>query len=284
MFLRMCLLLLTILPMTATLQAGLWDTITSPFKGKSKEQNHLLRVLVVHDVEGADLEVKGIYSLYDPYKESYISTRFVGKKRPLQAMNSGLKWGEAFPGIYQLKITPEEKDVLIAINNQEYRGNAFIYDIGGSLSIVMQVPVEDYVTALLSGLDVQSLHPETIAALAIVARTNAYYQELNPKTNFWAVDAQKSGYTGLVEPSENSAKAADAVKITRNMMMSHTGIYEGVATPFLAEFGLINPKQSKDVVVSKLSLDEANQLAQQGGHAAQILMKAFPGSTIMLSQ
>jgi len=126
------------------------------------------------------------------------------------------------------------------------------------------------------------LEPETLAALAIVARTNAYFQAVNPKNTYWAVDAQKVGFQGNI-PHLNSTD--NASKMTLHMVMSRTGVYEGVATPFAAQFGrLLTGQSPKDMEVSKITLEEANAMAQRGDHAAQILAKAFPRSTIMLME
>lgn len=285
MLLRIILLLLTLLPVSNSLQAGVWDSITGVFRGETKAEPANIRVLVLHDIPGIDLEVRGRYTLYDPFANSYISTRFAGKRKFMQAMNDGLKWGEAFPGVYQLKIAPEKPETRTIIDNNEYRGPLYIYDIGGTISIINEALVEDYVYSTLSNQNVHALNPEVVSALAIVARTNASYLAAHPKTNYWAVDAQKTGFKGIPAASENSSTAEDAVRITRNMIMSRTGVYEGVATPFLAELGFVNPGQvSKDVSVSKISLEQAGEMAAQGSHAAQILAKAFPGATIILNQ
>lgn len=283
MILRLLLLFLTILPFTtSSLQAGMWDNIVDTWKGRSRPTPPSIRILVLHDVEGAQLEVKGKYSLFDPYTDSYISSRFVGKSRQIQALSDGLKWGESFPGLYQIKIRPDEESTLIAVNGKEYEGLVFIYDIGGSLSAVNQIPVEDYVRSVLAQYQSQNLHPEALAAIAIVARTNAYFQTVNPKNTYWAVDAQKVGFQGRVPVSQN---IAEAVRATRYMIMSRTGIYEGVATPFAAQLDSIGPGHpNKEMETAKISLEEANQMAENGQHAAQILAKAFPGTTIMLIQ
>jgi stage II sporulation protein D len=274
---------LTLLPLSSHLHAGFWDKITNPFKS-NKQYVPSLRVLLIHDVEGAHLEIRGKYSLYDPRDGSYISSRFVGKSKYLETMHSGLKWGEAFPGLYQLKFRPDESSTIAIINGKYYVGSLYVYDIGGTISIVNEVPFEDFITSILSDQNLNGLHPEVKAALAIVARTNTYYQAYNPKTSFWAIDAQIAGYNGMPSSGQQFEEAQNATRLTRNMVMSHTGVYEGSATPFPAEFGMVKNVQAKGVVTAKISLEEANQMAKNGEHAAQILAKAFPGSTIMLVQ
>lgn len=292
MILRTLLLLLAIMPLSSSLQASLWSNVADLFSARSTQPAPSIRVLLLHGVEGADLEVRGQYSLFDPFTNEYISTRFKGKRKDLQTLNDGLKWGEAFPGLYQLKIRPDEANSMTIVNEQEYLGSLYVYDIGGAISIVNQVPIEQYVYSILSNeeAEIQPLHPEVVASLAIVARTNAYFQAQNPKTSFWSVDAQTVHYRGnprLKEEGEDVQvieKIDNAINATRHMIISNTGVYEKVATPFAAEFGFIKlGHHYKDVVVSKISLQEANQLAQNGMHAAQILGKAFPYTTVMLS-
>jgi len=282
MKLRNLLFLMALLPMSQTVQAGVWDNITGYFKGPIKPEPPTIRVLLVHDVDGADLAVRGRYSLYDPYSKSHISSRFAGKSRKIQAAGDGLKWGEAFPGLYQLRIEPDDASALVAVNDNDYEGLVYVYDIGGTISIVNEVPVENYIQSILSQYQNRNLEKETLSALAIAARTNAYYQAMNPKNTFWVVDAQKVGFKGRL-PANSTTD--EAVRLTRHMLMSRTGLYEGIATPFAVQFGSLPMSQlGKEVQVSRISIEEANAMAQKGEHAAQILAKAFPGSTIMLMQ
>ncbi|MBS4163118.1 Uncharacterized protein PRO82_000414 [Candidatus Protochlamydia amoebophila] len=278
---RFLLLALTVLPLTDQLQAGIWSDVVETFKGKNKSAAPTTRILITHDVERVNLEVKGKYSLFDPYTDSFISSRFIGKNRVVEALRDGLKWGESFPGLYQIKIRPDDTATRIIINNKEYKGSIYIYDIGGSISIVNQVPVEDYICQILSVYENNQIHPEALSALAIIARTNAYFQAVNPKNTYWAVDAQKVGYEGTAFVP---AEVEDAVRLTRYMIMSRTGVYEGIATPFAAQINgqLFGAQAAKEIESAKISLEEANKMAENGSHAAQILAKAFPGTTIML--
>lgn len=281
MLVRILLLFLALVSFNTSLQANWWDNMVDYVKGKTHSSPPpTIRVLILHDVEGANLEVRGKYGLADPYtKTDHYPYRFKGKNRYIQALGSGLKWGEEFPDQHQLQINPD-KDAIVLIDGQEYEGSIYIYDIGGTISIVDQVPLEDYVETLLVNYQNRQLEPETLAGLAIVARTNAYFQALNPKNALWTVDAQKVGFKGRIPVSED---IEEALKSTRHMVMSRTGVYEGAATPFIAQFDTLSPGHAyKKVETSKISLEEANQMAQNGEHAAQILAKAFPGSTIML--
>lgn len=274
------LFFLVFVPFGSSLEGGIWNDIVDNFKGKTAPPPPAMRVLVEHDIDKIRVDVTGKYSLYDPYTKAHISSRFIGKSRDIQAMSDGLKWGEAFPGLYQILIKPDDADALTRVDGKEYPGMVYVYDIGGTISVVNQISIEDYIRFTLASFPEKNLHPEVLAAVAIVARTNAYYQASNPKNTYWAVDGSKVGYQGKYPvPREIEA----AVSATRYMIMSRTGIYEGMSTPFPAQF--VNPKGEsvpKDAEAAKITLAEANAMAEKGEHAAQILGRAFPNSTIML--
>lgn len=273
------LLFFAFFPFYSSVEASWWNEIKGYFKGGIQATPPSIRVLVLHDAERVNLEVQGKYSLYDPYTNSYISSRYTGKSRVLEAMPDGLKWGEAFPGLYQIKIRPDEAITRTIVNRHEYEGEMYIYDIGGSISLVNQLSIEEYVRFLLAAYQEKNLEPETWAALAIAARTNAYFQSVHPKNTYWAVDAQKVDYKGRVHVPE---EIDEALKVTRYMIMSRTGVYEGLATPFPSQFNVPGVESSRESEPAKISIEEANELARRGEHAAQILAKAFPGTTIML--
>lgn len=279
MKLKQWLLFFVFIMNAVVLHGGLWDCMTGCSGGGNKVPSSV-RVLVVHDVPSANLEVVGQYRLFDPYKNTYISSRFTGKSRPIQAFCDGLKWGESFPGLYQLKIQPKSKGTIVLIDRKEFEGSMYVYDVGGTLSLINEIPAESYVRSILTNYQNMGLEKETLAALAIVIRTNAYYHVSNPKNDFWSVDGQKVNFLGFVP---QNATIDNAVNETRYMVMSRTGIYERTSTPFSVQFGNFSGGQiAKDTAVSKITLEEANALAKNGQHAAQILATAFPGSLIML--
>ncbi len=268
-------------PFCFPVEAGIWSRITDTFQQREKPVPPSIRVLIIHDVEAVDLEVKGKYSLYDPYTNDYISSRFIGKNRQIQALSDGLKWGEAFPGLYQIKIKPDSAETITVVDGREYQGETYVYDIGKTISVVNNVPIEHYVKEILTQYENLNLAPETLSALAIVIRTNAYYQAANPKNTYWATNAEKIGYNGELQ---SSPVIEEALRVTKYMIMSQTGVYEGMATPFAAQFNAKTPggDLARDARIAKISLEQADQLAKGGDHAAQLLNKAFPGMMIML--
>ena len=126
----------------------------------------------------------------------------------------------------------------------------------------------------------QAMLEEAMAAIAIVARTDAFYLSRNPNNAFWSVDGAHVGYHGL--NSMHTTSPMDlAVTSTRHMILSQTGAYEGKVTPFSAQWGSAQNHHGSGST-SRITIYEAEDIARTGGHAAQILSKAFPGTHIEL--
>jgi Stage II sporulation protein len=273
---RLLLFLLACLSFFGMVQADMIDSVTSLWSSNTPPPPHI-KVLVLHDQEGVRVEVRGKYALEDPHAQKHISTRLVGKTQTFQAIPSGLKWGEEFPGLHQIELVPSVPETQILVNGVEYKGRVQIYDVDGAISVVNDLPVEEYLSYLLPEKYQQPLPDEVLAALAITARTDTSYQAQNPKNKFWGVDARQSGYVGYrdIDPNNGVIKA---LRNTRYMVMSHTGTYERVVTPFAASW----ESPSLKATASQISLAEAIEMAKQGAHAANILEKAFPRTTIQL--
>lgn len=280
MLLRIFFVLLMIGSLTAPVDAGWFESITSYFSKPAPAKPPKLRVLIVNDEQGVVIEVKGKYKIYDPHNGEHISTRFVGKRKFMQAVRDGIKWGEEFPGLYQLMIVPDETSTTTIVDGIEYRGPIFVYDIGGTISVMNEVPVQDYLSSILAQRYKQTMPGEFLAAVAIAARTNAYYAAANPKNQYWSVDARAVNYQGfaVVDPTSDMERA---VRDTRYMVMSSTASGENQISTFPAEWKT-DASNSGLPYISKITLEEALDMANQGDHAAQILGKAFPGTKIEL--
>lgn len=276
---RCFFLVLAFLPFYHFVEARVY----SNYAGTSKlnpiycEMPSFIRILIAHNVPGVDLGVVGQYTLYEPNA----ATRYKGKCRYLETIPGGLKWGEEFPGQREIKIVDDLPNTRTIVQGKEYKGPLYIYNVEGTITIVNEIPIEEYVRNYLNQNYNPEFEIETLSALAIIERTNAYFLAQNPKTCFWAIEAEKINYQGLSCIHE---KIDQATCSTQRMVMSRTGVYEGVITPFVATFGtsIINPNRP-DVVKSQISIDEANQMARNGLHAAQIIAKAFPGITIRMT-
>lgn len=278
MLLRILFIFLVMGPLAVPVQAGWWDTFTGYFSKTAPTKPPKIRVLVVNDQQGVVIEVKGKYKMYDPHTGDHISTRFVGKRKFMQAVRDGLKWGEEFPGIFQLLIVPDETSTTTIVDGIEYRGPIYVYDVGGTISVVNEVGIEDFLSSTLSHSYRQKMPEEFLAATVIAARTNAYYTAANPKNQYWSVDAHPIKYQGYAVV-DSTSDIEKAIKNTRHMVMSFTGQSDGKINAFPAEWKT-NDDYTRQQNISKITLEEAAEMAKQGAHAAQILTKAFPGVKI----
>jgi len=277
MFRRLIIFMMLICAATS-LQGGIWDKIKTSFLSSNAPQEPKIKVLVLHDQDRATLEVKGNYNIYDPYLNSKLATRFTGKSNRITALPTGLKWGEEFPGTYQLHIVPDHQSTVTVINGIAYRGSIYVYDIGGSISIVNEVNIEDYLASLLPNKFDRPLSEEGLAAATIAERTHAYYLSTHGENPFWQVHAQDVGYNG-VQAENSNPMIAEAIGSTRFMVMSQTGIYDGMLTPFPVEIAHAKPKNPQQTVAS-LSIDEVEEMANRGDNAARILARKFPNTSI----
>lgn len=280
MFKRMLVLMLACLSVTTAAQAGLWDSLTGYFGGERLPPQPTIKVLIAHDEPGVVLEVKGKYKLFDPRTGEHISTRFLGKRKYIQVAHDGLKWGEEFPGIYQLLIVPDDASTVTLVDGKEYQGSLAIYDVGGAISVVNNTYVENFLASFLGALYTNPMPEEALAAIAIAARTTAYYQTANPRSQYWAVDGRQYGYQG--NASVNSASGIDrALRATRYMVIGRNTPGSQSPSPFVAEWKTSDPSRAgASAGTSLLAVSDAETMARSGEHAAQILVKAFPGSAI----
>lgn len=276
------IILLILICQSMTVNAGILDSIINQSK-PMKDKDQPVKVLIVHDKPSVLVEVKGKYRLYDPHTKSFFGPRALGKKRNVESTSSGIKWGEEFPGIYQILIVPDHDSTISLVDGVEYSGPLYIYDIGGSISIVNVMDSDDYLKKILAlnQDEFKNLPEEALAAFVITARTDAMYRVLNSKSNFWNIDASQIGPDAkMINPSSELVQAIDN---TRNMVMSATDM-PGNVKPFQARWGITGTIQSskQSGSISRISFEEAVEMAKKGSHAAQILSKAFPNTRVEL--
>lgn len=254
-----------------TIEAGIIDNLISTIWGDSKQKEPDVGILIAHDVPGVVLEVKGKYKIFDPLTNNFISTRFIGKRKFIQAMNDGIKWGEEFPTVHQIQIVPDDAKTTVLVDGIEYKGLITVFDIGGTISVVNDIPLDDYVKAVLNPHYSEGIPRELAAALVIAERTNAYEKLRNPPSRYFTFDKDSISYQGYA-PQVRGEGFGQAVDSTRNMILVKDG----------APFSIDLFKEGK-LALGKLTFEQANELAQKGGHAAQILSNAFPGSMVTLT-
>src|SRR3989304_7388176 len=85
-----------------------------------KEKPATIKVLSSNGKDKALLEVKGRYMIYDPFSGYKISEGILSKRSTIYSNESGLKWGERFPGIVQMRIVPGDSQSSILVDGIEY--------------------------------------------------------------------------------------------------------------------------------------------------------------------
>lgn len=285
MIARILMFLLICSPFAAELQGTpLINRHQNMLAGKPLPPAPTIKVLLVNDHDGVILEVKGKYKVYDARNMKSIGTRYLGKRKYLQANHNGLIWGEEFPGIHQIAIVTDDPKGTIIVDAVEYPGSVYVYDVGGTISVVNHLDVETYL-ALTLPTDYQFSFPsEVLNAVTIAARTAAYYQGQNSKSPYWDVEASKVGYKGSVL-GKRSAEVDKAVKDTQYMILSRIGKNQWLETPFASYWRPLNggPIVAKGEY-SKITIEDAVKLAKRGQDASQILQVAFPDTQIDLGQ
>ena len=160
------------------------------------EKPATIKVLLEKEVQGILLEVKGPYAVYNPENGKRESSGKWGKRFYLYPHENGIKWGENFLGIHQLQIVPTSGETTILVNGIQYRGSIEVYNIKNQLNIVNEVDIETYIKIILNEKVEETLPGVILDAIAIIARTDAYYKALINKDAFWHVNKREVGYNG----------------------------------------------------------------------------------------
>ena len=186
-----------------------------------KDKPATIKVLVSKQKEKIFLETKGDHFIYNPMNELLLSEES-SAKHWVSTRERGLQWGDLFPETFQIRIVPADAQSTILVDGIEYRGCVEIYDLKGKLYAINEVDIERYLKSILMDQSTADLDEEVTDALAITARTNAYYlAKCNPGT-YWHVDSQDVGYQGYAITLQNP-DIDRAINNTRHMVMLYKG-------------------------------------------------------------
>lgn len=186
-----CLAALSFSPAYFDLHASQLPTDISQ-KGKPAT----IRILLAKKTPKALLEVKGRYHIYDPDNGLLIASGILSKRSYLAPHEDGLKWGEIFPSIHRVRIVPGDSQTTILVNGIEYKGCLEVYSSDGTLDLINEIDVDHYLKSTLNQQFPNKHSGEVMDAIAIVARTNAYYLIGRNPNGLWHVEAQEIGYMG----------------------------------------------------------------------------------------
>ncbi len=186
------------------------------------EKPATIKVLLEKGSDGILLEARGPFIVYNPENNKKVSSGRWGKRFYLHPHQEGIKWGENFLGIFQLQIVPTSPDTTFLVNGVQYRGGIEVYNIENQISVINEVDVESYVKTILNEKVSPSLPPNVLDAIAIIARTDAYYTALLNYDAFWHVTKQQVGYQGAALILQN-IPSDRAVDNTKHLIMTYEG-------------------------------------------------------------
>ena len=179
-----------------------------------------IKVLLQEDLEKMTLEVKGGYKIFCPHTDVLITSSSGAKRSTLKTHQSGLFWGDSFPGAFGLRIVPNNSQASILVNGIQYKGCVEVYDINGKLRIINEVDIENYLRSCLATQFFHLSESEVLNALAIVARTNAYYQVQRFPEAPWHVIAKEEGYQGNGNTLQH-LPLEQAISATRHAILTY---------------------------------------------------------------
>lgn len=178
-----------------------------------------IKLLIKEDIDGALLEVKGSYKVTNPDNGKNLSSGS-SKRYYIFPKSEGLKWGEDYPGIYQVRISPTEAQTTILVNGIQYRGAMEIYLVDNKLSIINEVDVETYLKSTLPSRITVAVPPPVLDAIAIIARTDTYYTALVNHDAFYHLKADTVGYEGYGLIMED-VEVDKSIDNTRHLIMTY---------------------------------------------------------------
>jgi stage II sporulation protein D len=164
------------------------------FSKKSKPAT--VKVLLHRQIPELTLEAKGRFEIFYPLDDTKVSSGVNSKRHLVTAGEYGIKWGEEFKGFHQLRFVPVDSQSSILVNGIQYKGCVEVWLKDGKFNVIKEDCVEPYNKSTLSTAFPQPLHSEVMNAIAIVARTNAYFIGQRNQRASWHVTASDVGYQG----------------------------------------------------------------------------------------
>jgi stage II sporulation protein D len=239
-------------------------------------QEPLVKVLLAKEQAKLTVEVKGPHTIYDPFTGKKLDSSFLGSSYTMIPTLDGVKWGQEFPGVYQILIIAEEPLKGVTVNGVSYGGVVAFYQVKDQLAAVNWVTLDDFTTSLMSSnfLPRESDQKEALAAYAIAVRSKVCQQMHSSENTFYDLIAECCGYKGISVARTDDA-FVEAMKATKQVTLSGQSVQ---AVP-----GLSFDQKSIEEVRRKIPLGDANDLAKDGKDARYILHKFYPDEMLCIA-
>jgi len=244
----------------------------SMYKVRYMPEKPFIKVLLAQDKEALKVEVSGAHNVYDPFTGSKLDSAFSASSYVMKPTSDGIRWGQDFPGTYQVVIVPDSKgEIGVSVNGTFYGGVVAFYQVNDRLAAVNWISLEEFTASLLSStfLPQDEDQKEAIAAYAIAFRSRAYEQIMEPSAAYWDVNAEECGYKGR-SIVRNDKPFLLAMRNSKRIVMRPTS--EGLT------------KKSLAMILQSMPFDQVRTLADEGRDARYILKKSYPSVEMQVIQ
>ncbi|MBF5051147.1 hypothetical protein CLAVI_000783 [Candidatus Clavichlamydia salmonicola] len=217
-----------------------------------------VKVLLHENVTSVLLESKDSYTVTDS-RGTLLSSQSFGKRFVVHSMTDGLRWGEIFPAVSSITITPQQDDSYVFVNGMQYSGVVHVYRVDNHrITVVNELSVDDYLKSSLALKFDQSFSQEALSAYVIAERTKLVekIKATQGRDLCWHLVSSDEHYLGYaITRRENGVDLA--VDWTACMILDR-----------------LNTRVALDITV--LRLEDMEALAQAGMNAKQILDAFYP--------
>lgn len=195
-----------------------------PFRAdrSQKDKPATIKILLDKNLDSVLLEIKGRHEIFNPGTGLKVSSGFFGKREFIKHDERGIRWGDLLPGTFETRFVPADGNTTLIVNGTEYRGCVEVYDMGGKFTVINEIDIEHYLKTFLSSQFSRPMDDEVLEAVAIAARTNAYFLASKNHTAPWQIDAKEVLYQGYGSTLQN-LQVERAVDSTRYVVMTHSG-------------------------------------------------------------
>jgi len=231
-----------------------------------------VKVLLAKEREVLNVEVQGAHNIYDPLSGTKLESAFMGSSYYMYPTTDGVKWGQEFPGVYQLLIVPDEPSSTgVTVNGTTYGGVVAFYQVKDRLAAVNWISLEEFTSSLLSSLFLprEGDQREALASYAVIIRSKTYENMLVPGNKFWDLQGEVCGYKGrsTIRLDEAFVQAMQGSKL---VVMSPKEESDGLTKEMLAD------------MLQTMPFEKVVALAQDGQTARHILKRFYPNTEFQL--
>jgi len=224
-----------------------------------------MKVLVASDQQSLLIEVPGAHNIYDPYTGKKLESAFARSSYQMVPTEDGVKWGQTFPGIYQIMLVPDSQYVPVVVNGIPYGGVVLFYQAENRLAVVNWVSLEDFVSSLLSTrlLPSRDAQKEALAVYAILARSLAYAKLLQHENQLWDCKAEDFGYQGRSSVRNDDA-FVQAIQSSKDVIVTRD------------QQGQDPYSQPIEEIFQRLPYQRLQELSERGQNAKDMLHRFYP--------